>query len=251
MVASKSSPTHSTAEQTETLSTGHTVELPVRTRTTMLGATFAVPKSGVSELLPSGLRPIRATPTGAAAVTLLSVEYHEVDISGMDPYDEFAVIIPACHASPSSVPYVSAMTQAANGYVWYMPVTTEPAKAFGIDIWGFPKVVAEISHNDEGSVRTTTVTVDGDRFLTFEIDRPPSMERSDEGFSYTVKDDRLLKIPNTIDADAGLWPFSTAASVSFGNHPKAQLLQSLDLSSRALARVSLDGDAYFYPGKWV
>ncbi len=251
MATTESSSIDSTVQQTETLSTGHTVELPVRTRATMLGASFAAPTADVSELLPSGLHPIRATPTGDAAVTLLSVEYHEVEIPDLDPYNEFAVLIPAHHSSPSKVPYVSALLQATNGYVWYLPVTTEPAKAFGIDIWGFPKVVADITHDDDGSVRTTTVTVDGDRFITFEIDRPPSMEMEDDGFSYALKDDELLKVPNKIDADAGLWPFSNNVAVSFGDHQKAESLRSLNLRPRALARVSVDGDVYFYPGERV
>lgn len=249
MITSKSPRTESTVQQTKTLSTGHTVELPVRTRATMLGATFIASKSDVTELLPSGLHPIRATVTGDAAVTLLSVEYHDVDIPEMDSYNEFAIIIPASHSSPSIIPYVSAVTQATNGYVWYMPVTTEPAKAFGVDIWGFPKVVADITHDDNGSVRTTTVTVDGDHFITFEIDRPPSMDMTDGGFSYTNKDGQLLKVPSRIDADVGLWPFSTNVSVSFGDHPKADPLQALNLGARTLARVSVDGDAYFYPGE--
>jgi hypothetical protein len=217
----------------------------------MLGATFAAPKADVLALLPNGLHPIRATPTGDAALTLLSVEYHEVDIPGLDPYDECAVIIPASHTSPSNVPYVSALTQATNGYVWYLPVTTEPARAFGADIWGFPKMVADITHDDDGSARTTTVTVDGDRFISFEIERPPSIDTTDDGFSYAIKDDQLLRVPSNIDAAAGIWPFSTNVSVSFGDHPKAAPLQSLDLSSRALARVSVDGDVYFHPGERV
>lgn len=251
MVTSESASTDPAVLQTETISSGHTVELPVRTRATMLGATFAAPKADVSALLPDGLHPIRATPTGAAAVTLLSVEYHEVDIPEMEPYNEFAVMIPANHTSPSNVPYISALMQATNAYVWYMPVTTEPAKAFGIDIWGFPKVVADITHDDDGSVRTTTVTVGDDHFITFEIDRPPSMDMEDDGFNYTVKDGELLKIPNKIDADAGLWPFTNNVSVSFGDHPKAGPLQSLDLGPRALVRVSVVGDTYFYPGERV
>lgn len=240
-----------TAERTETLSTGHTVELPVRTRATMLGATFAAPRADVSELLPDRLRPIRATPTGAAAVTLLSVEYHEVAIPEMDPYDEFVVGVPASHTSPSTVPYVSALTQATNGYVRYMPVTTEPARAFGAEIWGFPKVVADITHDDDGSVRTTTVTVDGERFLTLAVDRPPSTRMTDDGFSYTVKDGRLLEVPNGIDAEVGGWPFTNDVSVSFGDHPEARPLDALGLGPRALGRVSLDGTACFYPGRRV
>jgi hypothetical protein len=233
------------------ISTGHVVELPVRLEGTMLGATFAAPRDGVAELLPEGLRPIRATPTGKAAVTLLSVAYRDVGVSGLDPYDEFAVIIPAHHSSPAAIPYASALRQATNGYVWWMPVTTEPSRAFGVDVWGFPKVVAEISHDDTGAGRETTVSVDGDRFVTFEVARPPETTVQDEGVSYTVSDGRMLKVPSEIDAAAGLWPFSTDVSVSFGEHPKAAPLRALDLGPRTLGRVSLDGDVYFHPGESV
>jgi len=215
----------------------------------MLGATFAAPRDGVTELLPDGLRPVRATPTGKAAVTLLSVAYRAVGIPGMDPYDEFAVIISAHHSSPARLPYVSALTHATNGYVWCMPVTTEPSRAFGVDIWGFPKVVADIDHDDTGSGRETTVTIDGERFVTFEVDRPPATAVQEEGFSYTVKDGQVLKVPSTIDAEAGLWPFSTDVSVSFGGHPKAAPLSDLDLGPRALGRVSVDGEVYFSRGE--
>lgn len=239
------------SEQSMTISTGQTVELPVRLRATMFGATFAAPTADVTDLLPDGLEPIRATLTGNAAVTLLSIEYHEIDIPGMKPYDEFAVIIPASHTSPTKLPYVSAVTRATNGYVWYMPVTTEPATAFGVDVWGFPKVVADITHTDAGSRRETTVTVNGEHFATVEIDRPPAFDTTDTGLSYTVKDGSLLTVPSTIDAELGGWPFSTKVSVSLGDHPKAAPLRSLDLGQRALGRIYLDGDVYFYQGKSV
>jgi len=251
MATGESSGHGSPGQETVSISTGHTVDLPSRLRATMVGATFAVPNDGVTDLLPNGLQPIRATPTGKAAVTLLSVEYHDVAIPGMDPYDEFAVIVPASHASPSTVPYVSALMHATNGYVWYMPVTTEPAKAFGVDVWGFPKVVADITHEDHGTTRETTVVVDGERFVTFAVDRPPSVDAGDDGFSYTVKDDRLLEVPNEVDGEVGFWPFSTSVSVSFGDHPDTEPLRSLDFGNRALGRVSLDGDVYFHQGETV
>lgn len=238
-------------EEATTISTGQTVELPVRTEGTMLGAVFAAPRRAVSDLLPDGLSPIRATPAGKAAVTFLSVAYHSVDVEGLEPYNEFAVILPATHESSPGLPYLSALTQATDGYVWYMPVTTDPARAFGVEVWGFPKVVGDITHDDTGSTRETTVTIDGDRFVTFECARPPSMETQDTGFSYTSTDDELIRVPHRIDADAGLWPFSTDVSVTFGDHPKADDLRNLTLGPRALARVSVDGEAFFYPGQTV
>ncbi|WP_435063702.1 acetoacetate decarboxylase family protein [Halobaculum sp. EA56] len=229
-----------------TISTGHRVELPVRLRAQMRGATFAAPFGPVADLLPEGLEPIRATARGHAAVTLLSVEYRDVDVPGLDPYDEFAVVVPAGHDSPAAVPYLSALTRATDGYVWYMPVTTEAARAFGVDVWGYPKVVADITHEDDGSVRETTVTVDDDRFATLEVARPPSFDTEDTGSTYTVENGRLYEVPSRIDADLGGWPFSTEVSVSFGDHPRAAPLRSLDLGPRALGRFVLDGEVYFH-----
>jgi len=56
------------------------------------------------------------------------------------------------------------------------------------------------------------------------------MNMEDEGFTYTLKDEQLLRVPNKIDADAGLWPFSNNVSVSFGDHPKADPLNALRIS---------------------
>jgi hypothetical protein len=243
--------TESTAQEPVTISTGHRVELPVRLQATMLGATFAAPKTAVSALLPDRLEPIRATLAGDAAVTLLSVEYHAVDVPGLDPYDEFAVIIPASRTTRSSVPYVSALLEATNGYVWTMPVTTEPATAFGVDVWGFPKAVAAIDHADRGSVRETTVRLDGERFVSLAVDRPPTTAVRRDGRSYTHQDGELLEVPSEVDAEIGGWPFSDRVSVSFGPHPKAEPLQSLDLGARALGRFRLEGDVVFHAGKPV
>lgn len=72
---------------------------------------------------------------------------------------------------------------------------------------------------------------------------------NDDGLSYTVMDGQLLKVPTEIDADAGFRPFGRNVSVSFGEHLKADPLRSLDVRTRALARVSVGGDAYFHPGE--
>lgn len=234
-----------------TVPTGESVRPPVSFRGTMRGATFAIPKTRASALLPDGLEPIRATLGGAAALTLMSVDYHEVDASGVDPYDQLAVFIPASHESPSRVPYVSPLTQGTNGYVQFMAVSTDASKRLGRELWGFPKVRAEITHEDEGSERRTTVTIDGQRFVTLAVDKPRTIQMEDDGFVYNRMDDQLLRVPSTLDGEVGLWPFSDAVSVSVGDHPKAEPLRELDLDSRALGRLSLDGELTFHQAEVV
>lgn len=234
-----------------TLSTGQTVDLPLVTEATMLGAVFPAPREAVYDLLPAGVEPVRATPGGRAAVTLLSVEYHHVGVDGIQPYDEFGVILPAVEASTRTVPFVSALSRATSGYVWYLPVTTEPARALGVDVWGYPKVVADVAHDDEGSRRRTTVTEDGDHVLTLEVARPPSLSAGLDGYNYTVRDGGLLRVPTDVDGELGGWLLSDAVSVTFGDHDRADVLRDLDLGGRALARLFVEGRAVFHRGEPV
>lgn len=241
------SPVSHTGEDSFVLSTGQTVTLPLVTAATMLGAVFEAVRTRIQELLPDGLSPIGPT-SRTAAITLLSVEYHYIGVDGIEPYNELAVLIPAVHGSTRTVPFVSLFDRVTSGYMWYLPVTTEPAKALGVDIWGHPKVVADITHRDEGSHRRTTVTVDGERVLTFEVDRPPSMSQQNSGYVYTVKDGALLRSPNEVDGKIGMWPYSNQVSVTFGDHPRVDRLQNLDLGDRALARLSVEGNAISHQG---
>lgn len=117
---------------------------------------FAAPREPVKKLLPDGLRAIRV-PGRNAAIAFLSVEYHRIGDGAIEPYDEFAVVLPAAHGSPAPVPSLAALSRGPSGYIWYLPVTTEPAEALGVDVWGFPKTVADITHEDDGSRRRTTV----------------------------------------------------------------------------------------------
>jgi hypothetical protein len=86
-----------------------------------------------------------------------------------------------------------------DGYVDFLPVPTDPARALGVDIWGYPKTVADVTHRDRGATRHTTVTVDG---------------------------------------HVGAWPASRAFSMTLGDHPRADRLRRLDAGDRALLRFA-------------
>ena len=164
-----------------TLSTGHRVELPLSTTARVLGVALPASRSGVRSLLPESLRPVRATPT-RAAVALLSVAYDRIGGCDIEPYDEFGVVLPAVPADASGCSAVGHV----GGYVDFLPVTTDPARALGVDIWGYPKTVADVTHRDRGATRHTTVTVDGERFVDLSVDRPPAVDTRLSATSYTT-----------------------------------------------------------------
>ncbi|WP_233742918.1 acetoacetate decarboxylase family protein [Halorientalis pallida] len=216
----------------------------------MYGAIFSADRGAVDELLPRGLEPIRATPR-RAAVTFLAVEYHRIGDDAMPPYDEFSVMFPAVETGARSWPLASLFTHGASGYVWYLPVTTEPAKALGVDIWGYPKEVAEIDHDAHVAGRRTTVSAEGRDVITLDVERAPAIDQVQEGASYTVEDGTLLREPLTLDGNLGAWPFSAQAEWTLGDHPRADRLRELDLGSRALARLWFDGEFVIGAGEPV
>lgn len=237
--------------ESERLSTGHTVDLPLSTQATMTGAVLSASLEAVRGLLPAGLAPIQATPN-RAAVTFLCVDYDRIGRdSGIEPYNEFGVMIPAVHDDTRTLPYVSVFTRGVAGYVWHLPVTSQPAKALGVDIWGYPKAVADITHNDDGSTRRTSVRIDGEELIDIAVDRPPMFAQSDSGASYTIKDGVILREQTELDGEIGFWPYSSKVSYTLGDHPRAQRLKELDLSDRALMRFAADTEFVIHQGDRV
>ena len=234
-----------------TISTGETVELPLSTDATITGAVLPASREGVGDLLPDGLVPVGAGP-GRAAVTFLCVEYHRVGRLGeFEPYDEFGVLLPAVPEATRTVPYLSAFTRGVGGYVWYLPVTTEPARALGVEVWGYPKEVAEITHEERDGRRRTTVDVDGQRLVTIEVDRPPMVTRSESSTSYTERDGELLREELSLSGEIGGWPLSGSVRVSVGSGSRADRLRSLDLGGRALLRFAAEAEFVVHAGKSV
>lgn len=237
--------------KSEVLSTGHEVELPLSTRATMTGAVLSASPDAVRDLLPAGLTPIQAT-RNRAAVTLLCVDYDRIGTdSGITPYNEFGVLFPAVHDDSRTLPYVSVVTRGVTGYVWYLPVTSEPARALGVDIWGYPKEVADIVHEDDGSTRRTSVHVDGRHLIDVTVDRPPLFGQTDSGVSYTTRDGAILCEDLELDGEIGVWPYSSNVSYTLGDHPRARRLDDLDLSDRALMRFAADTEFVIHEGEQV
>ncbi|NLV04899.1 acetoacetate decarboxylase [Haloarcula rubripromontorii] len=232
------------------LSTGHEVRLPLVTEATVAGAVLPAQYSVAESLLPEGLTPVRAT-ARRAAVVVLCVEYHRIGDDAMAPYDEFAVAIVVTPDGRRRPPLLPLLTRAAGAYVWSLPVTTEPARALGDEIWGYPKTVADITHRDDATRRETTVVEDGDRVATVSIDWPRAWERRERIGSYAVREGRLERTPVEFQGKLGVAPLSGRVTVDPDDHERADTLRALDLGSRSVLRFSLDGRIAYGAGRPV
>ena len=225
--------------ETVTVSTGHTFELPVTLSATIAGAVFPADRADVAALLPTGLDPV-GTRADRAAMTVRAVRYDRVGDETIPPYDEVGVLFPAVEAGTQIIPYLSVLRRPVSGYVHTLPVTTEPARAFGVEIWGYPKLVADIDVTDEGRARSATVTTEERRLLSVSIRRPRTVPARLSGYNFTVRDDELLREPTALRGRVGAWFGNKGGSVSFGEHPIGQELNGVTVGESPLLRLTAD-----------
>ena len=234
---------------TVTLSTGQAVTVPLETAATVTGLLLPADGDAVADLLPGGLEPVRVTPN-RGVVTVMAVEYHRIGDDAMRAYDELAVVLAATPRS-SARPLLPLATGDTGGYVHSLPVTTEPARALGEEVWGLPKTVARISHHDEAGRRTTSVVEDGDHVLTVDIARPRTWPASHETTSYAVRDGHLERLSVSMDGHFGVRPLSSDFEVLPGYHERSATLRELDLGDRALAQFAFEGTVTYGAGRPV
>ncbi|SEW13904.1 acetoacetate decarboxylase family protein [Natrinema salifodinae] len=202
------------------LSTGHVVELPLDLSFAMGGVTLPARRDRLAAILPDGLSPLAIAP-GVGCVALVGIRYHRVGReveqagdgadgaaeTGLDPYDEFAVIVPAVRGSRTDLPGAQLAGGEVGGYVHWLPVTTEPSVALGRELWGFPKEVADVTVTDgPGGVRVA-VAGDGAREpVRLEIAHPRFGPKPRDWtlWSYTTKDGDLLRAKARIAGDVAI-----------------------------------------------
>jgi hypothetical protein len=240
-----------TDERTIRLSNGRAVEVPVGYEATVAGVVAVADYDALDRATPERLRPVRIGPT-EGVVTLVGINYGH--IGDFDPYGEFAVIVPVSRHSVAGAP-LSAGT--VGGWVHWLPVTTEPARLLGVDGWGFPKSVADITFETatvdaDGSdggrrVRRCRVAVGGELVLTLSVDlgRPArlwagrTLSVDTATTSYTEQDGQLLATTVDLDGATVVRPLDSGVSLALGPHERADDLRALGVGSRLLGRQVL------------
>jgi len=237
----------SAAESTIRLSTGHEVSVPLSTRASISGVVLSASAAAADSLLPTGLTPVRLTPR-RGAVVIMSVDYSRIGRGEIEAYDEVAIMIPAVPDTGrlSFGSAVAALSGGVGGYVWQLPVTTEPACALGRELWGYPKSLAEIEISGDEGVQRTTLCVDGQRVLSLAVETPLTRSREVSLSSFTLQDGELYRTPNTFAGQLGGRPVGRRADWSLGDHAWADSLRRLDLGPRGLR---FGGDSEFTIGK--
>jgi hypothetical protein len=225
------------------LSTGVRIRLPLRYYDwSWINAFFPAPVAKVRRLLPSGkLKPILLAP-GITMVSLSGFEYRKSDLN---PYNEFAVAIPVQYEPLVNIPGLPLLLHPALSPQWYrkfgmyvhhLPVTTQLALDSGVEIYGYPKIIAEISFEETGGMRRCRLRAEGKEIVVLEVKKSATKARSMSFYSYTVKNGQLLRTLIQTQGQYCITRFPGGASYTLGDHPISEELKALGMGKTAVGR---------------
>ena len=191
-----------------------------------ISAAFPASAAKVQSILPSDkLTPVQAGP-GTTLVRMTGYEYRNID--GLAPYREFSISVPVLYKKAGSA------SGLPGAYVIHLPVTTEEARWAGVEIYGFPKFIAEITFEDTADARRCRVCVDGVDIVTLDAPKVPAEPASNDYYAYTVKDEQLLRTLIRVKGQWGTSRVPEGASCILGDHPIARELRGLDVGRTSL-----------------
>ena len=138
-------------------------------------------------------------------------------------------------------------------YVWQLPVTTEMARLVGVDLYGYPKFLADIAFDKGKEWIECQLSEKGERILSLKGKVLPTTRGKIMRYVTHSVIDRIPVTANVV-ADpleyTQTWN-SGAATLRLGeNHPVAQALSEIDLSRNpVLYQFSSLNKAILFGGK--
>lgn len=203
-------------------------------RASFTGAVFAADFDAVRARLPTALhRPLRLGP-GRAVAAIHCLEYADSDIG---PYNEVSLsagIVYGHSPIPSPIHALrAALSLEYHAFVLDLPVTTDVALVGGIDVFGYPKYLADISFRERDGRRTCTLrdVESGALILEFETrlravsDRPRMLTLH----SYPRRDGTTLHARLLMRLLRHSIRPGGAVALHMGPHPRADAFRALRL----------------------
>ncbi len=189
----------------------------------MMGASFTASIERVQERLPlANLKPVESIP-GSATVVLKAFEVRKA--ANLPPYNEFSVEIPVVYEGENMAKGLQV------SFILHMPVTREEARWGGVDIYGLPKFIANISFEEEEEVRRCKVKAEEREVITLEVKKVPAKAASWDWYLYGVRDGQLIMSHIKINGQRGVSDTLGGGSFRLGDHPISDNLRLLEIDN--------------------
>lgn len=216
-----------------------------------LAAVYTASTSAVRKLIPHpNMLPIELTP-GRCLVAFACFEYRKCDD---DPYNEVSISFLVSYRR-RPVPLITLARVLRNrvvpSYVWQLPVTTEAARAGGVDLFGYPKFVADIRFSKNKERTECSLSVLGSDILRMTGRTLPTKQgRQMRYISYAIDKGALVAVNSLVN------PYEYAESydkkdveLEIGKeHSICQVLHEIDLAKNPLVyQFSPRNEAILFP----
>lgn len=236
----RGSPWFDGVPQLETTMNGTAVKLPIFYYDgTATSAVFPARLRALRALMPDPRsQPARLAP-GLGAVAITCFEYRDTDIG---PYNELAISVllnePWFLANlPGRALLSSLRRRQLHAWVQHLPVTTEIARLGGVELYNYPKFLADIDFEDGPKHRICRLSEKQEHILTLTGERIATPRREQiQLFSHLWQDRQPQSSEFKINApETGVTMRPTAASLQLGQtHPIARKLAGLLVSRRPI-----------------
>ncbi len=200
-------------------------------------AIFVASSAKVKNLLPRReMNPVEIFP-GRCLVAISAFEYRKTD---GPPYNEVSIAFLITYKRmqiPGLTVSKMMLKRVYLTYVWLLPVTTEEARAGGVDLFGYPKFIADIDFNDDGDWVTCSLAENNREILQLSGKKLESKQGKRTRYrSYNVEKGapliaEFLVNPKMFAQAIG----GRTARLELGSdHPISDTLEQIGLSKRAI-----------------
>jgi hypothetical protein len=189
-----------------------------------------------------GYEPVKPFP-GKAIVGFCALEYLEID--KLNPYNELDILTLIKKKGEKWDKNSSTL----HTYIFHLPITDKDAFELG-KVYGFPKLLANISFSNEENKRKCRCEIDNQMVIETEIELPKHQEKNSSiQIIYNMKDGKLLTSKLEIDCKAGRNELMKAkGAFKLGTHPISDFIRSLQLSKHPLlVQYSTEMQISLYP----
>ncbi len=194
-----------------------------------MGALFIVPLTKLKERMPSSrMHPLRITPWHGA-ISITAMEYRETDIG---PYNEVSISIPFTLDRPTPI-FTGILRKAPaepSIFILHLPVSTQIARDAGVELAGYPKIVASIEFEKETDWVTCHLAENNQHILSFTGRRLEDHQvPRTRMHAFTSRGGRLLRSEVILSERQQAGSRQSAhVQLKLGDHPIAQELKALN-----------------------
>jgi len=204
---------------------------------TSMSAIFMASTDKVKKYLPLPEMKLIEVFPGKCLVAFTAFEYRKTDIN---PYNEFSIAFLVTYKTPS-IPVTTiawqTLKKSFSAYIWQLPVTTEIARIGGVDIYGYPKFIADIVFQKNQDRLECNLSEKGKKILTLKGKvLPTAQSKVMRYLTYSVKNG----IPLMANVFVNPLEFAQsnnpkAAEIDLGtDHPISEVLRNIGMSKSPL-----------------